>query len=54
MIRPERRLPGNSYANMQALLGVTLNSSGTATYSVDRGSHRACQPQYGRERLRAG
>ena len=27
-------LPGNSYANMQALLGVTLNSSGTATYSV--------------------
>ena len=27
-------LPGNSYANMQALLGVTLSSSGTATYSV--------------------
>jgi hypothetical protein len=27
-------LPGNSYANMQALLNVTLNSSGTATYSV--------------------
>ena len=27
-------LPGNSYANMQALLNVTLNSFGTATYSV--------------------
>src|SRR5712664_1141778 len=27
-------LPGNSYANMQALLNVTLNASGTATYSV--------------------
>jgi serralysin len=27
-------LPGNSYANMQALLNVTLGSSGTATYSV--------------------
>src|SRR5882757_8860718 len=27
-------LSGNSYANMQALLNVTLNSSGTATYSV--------------------
>ena len=27
-------LPGNSYANMQALLNVTLGGSGTATYSV--------------------
>jgi hypothetical protein len=27
-------LPGNSYANMQALLNVTLNGSATATYSV--------------------
>jgi VCBS repeat-containing protein len=27
-------LPGNSYANMQSLLNVTLNSFGTATYSV--------------------
>jgi Ca2+-binding RTX toxin-like protein len=27
-------LPGNSYANMQALLNATLSSSGTATYSV--------------------
>ena len=27
-------LPGNSYANMQSLLNVTLGSSGTATYSV--------------------
>ena len=27
-------LPGNSYANMQALLDATLTSSGTATYSV--------------------
>jgi serralysin len=27
-------LPGNSYANMQSLLNVTLNQSGTATYSV--------------------
>ena len=27
-------LPGNSYANMQALLNATLGSSGTATYSV--------------------
>jgi hypothetical protein len=27
-------LPGNSYANMQALLNVTLSASGTATYSV--------------------
>jgi serralysin len=27
-------LAGNSYANMQALLNVTLNTSGTATYSV--------------------
>ena len=27
-------LPGNSYANMQALLDATLSSSGTATYSV--------------------
>src|SRR6202165_1839450 len=27
-------LPGNSYANMQALLNVTLNGSGTATYAV--------------------
>lgn len=27
-------LPGNSYANMQALLNVTLNGFGTATYSV--------------------
>src|SRR6202165_3017294 len=27
-------MPGNSYANMQALLNVTLNASGTATYSV--------------------
>jgi Ca2+-binding RTX toxin-like protein len=27
-------LPGNSYANMQALLNATLNGFGTATYSV--------------------
>jgi hypothetical protein len=27
-------LPGNSYANMQALLNVTLGGSGTATYTV--------------------
>ena len=27
-------LPGNSYANMQDLLNLTLNQSGTATYSV--------------------
>lgn len=27
-------LPGNSYANMQSLLNVTLNASGTATYTV--------------------
>ncbi|MBR0843456.1 hypothetical protein JQ607_24935 [Bradyrhizobium liaoningense] len=27
-------LPGNSYANMQSLLNVTLGSFGTATYSV--------------------
>ncbi|MBR1124798.1 hypothetical protein JQ628_24970, partial [Bradyrhizobium lablabi] len=27
-------LPGNSYANMQELLNVTLNTFGTATYSV--------------------
>ncbi len=27
-------LPGNSYANMQQLLNVTLNGYGTATYSV--------------------
>ena len=27
-------LPGNSYANMQSLLNVTLGTSATATYSV--------------------
>ena len=47
-------LPGNSYANMQALLNVTLNSVRYGDLFGDGGCHRACQSQSGRERLRAG
>ena len=52
MIRPGAPLPGNSYAKMQALLNVTLNTFGTATYSVTADATALANQQSGRGRLR--